>query len=69
MSDTTAIFLDYPTITPRVRASVPLAIHIVGCPIAPNEQLPRKDLISIDKLQAEGRMEELKIDLGWHFNT
>ena len=46
-----------------------MAIHIVGRPISPNEPISLKDLISIDKLKAEGRMEEMKLDLGWKFDT
>ena len=69
IDDTTTISLDDPKITPRARAAVPLAIHIVGRPISKKEPLPRNHLISIDKLKAEGRMEEVKIDLGWHFDT
>ena len=69
IDETTTISLDDPTITPRAQAAVPLAIHIVGRPVAPQEPIPRHDIISLDKLQAEGRMEELKTDLGWHFDT
>ena len=69
IDDTTTISLDDPDTTLRARAAVPLAIHIVGRPIAPNEPIPRMDLISIEKLKAEGRMEELKTDLGWRFDT
>jgi hypothetical protein len=69
IDDTTTISIDDPSITPRARAAVPLAIHIVGRPLAAKEPIPRQNLISIDKLQAEGRMEELKTDLGWHFDT
>ena len=34
-----------------------------------NEPISRKDLISIDKLKAKGMMEEIKINLGWTFDT
>ena len=46
-----------------------MAIHIIGRPISADEPISRHDLISIDKLKAEGRMEETKIDLGWQFDT
>ena len=46
-----------------------MAIHISGRPISPNEPISRQDLVSIDKLKAEGRMEEIKTDLGWRFDT
>ena len=65
----TTISLDNSAITPCTQAAVPLTIHIVGHPIIPNEPLSRKDFISIYKLQAEGRMEELKINVGWHFEN
>ena len=69
IDDTTTISIDDPSITPRAQAAVPMAIHIIGRPLAENEPIPRQDLISIDKLQAKGRMEEFKTDLGWHFDT
>ena len=50
-------------------SAVPLAIHILGRPVAPNEPIPRQDLICLKKLEAEGRLEEKKTVLGWNINT
>ena len=66
---TTIISIDDPSITSRAQAAVPLEIKIVERPLLANEPIPRQDLIYIEKLQAEGRMEVLKTYLGWHFET
>ena len=69
IDDTTTISLDEKLTRLRAQATVQLAIHIVGRPVFPNEPIPRQDLVSINKSIAEGRMEEIKIDLGWRFDT
>jgi hypothetical protein len=53
----------------RCAAAVPLAIHILGRPIAPNEPIPRDDLLSVKKTLGEGQMAETRIVLGWQFQT
>jgi len=53
----------------RVSKSIPLAIHSIARPLNPADSLPRKDIISLKKFSAEGRMEETKILLGWLVNT
>ncbi len=35
----------------------------------PSDPIPRKDIISMKKYKAEGRMEETKVVLGWLLNT
>jgi len=54
----------------RARCGVLLAMHVVARPIpSSTEQIPRLPLPSIQKLKAEGRLEETKTVLGWTINT
>jgi hypothetical protein len=57
---------DVPT---RVCRAIPLAIRTVARPASTQDIIPRKDIILLKKLQAEGRLEELKTVLGWVINT
>ena len=50
-------------------SAVLLAIHIVGRAFDKEDPLKRKDLVSFSKLQAEGRLEETKILLGWKLDS
>ena len=63
------ITLDYPIINPHAKPAVVLAIHIVGHPVTKDKPIQRKDLVSIDKIIAEGSMEEQKLDLGYRIDT
>ena len=53
----------------RANNAVPLAIYVVGRPLLPLEVIPRKDLISEEKLAAEAGQSEIKRNLGWNINT
>jgi hypothetical protein len=53
----------------RGAAAVPLAIHLIGRPIAESEPILRDELISMKKLIAEGGLEEIQTVLGWVLNT
>jgi hypothetical protein len=53
----------------RGAAAVPLAIHLIGRPMADSEPIPRDDLISLKKLIAEGGLKEVQTVLGWILNT
>jgi hypothetical protein len=57
---------DIPT---RVVRAIPLAIRTLARPASDQDIVPRKDIISIKKLKAEGRLEETKTILGWVINT
>jgi hypothetical protein len=46
-----------------------LAIHILFRPVDPNENIPREDCLSLDKLAEEGRLSEVLTILGWTINT
>jgi len=53
----------------RVARAIPLAIRTLARPLSSDDIIPRKDLISLKKLQAEGELSEVKIILGWEINT
>lgn len=46
-----------------------LAIHVLCWPLAPNEPIPRKDCLSLGKLEEEGTLSEHLTILGWQLNT
>jgi len=53
----------------RVMRVIPLAIRSLARPVSTQDSIPRKDIISLKKLKAEGGLEETKIVLGWLLNT
>ena len=53
----------------RVCQAIPLALWTIVRPASTQDIIPRKDIILLKKLQAEGRLEELKTVLGWVINT
>lgn len=53
----------------RSASAIPLDIHLVGWPVHANKPLECSDLVAMKKLLAEGRLEEVKILLGWLVNT
>jgi hypothetical protein len=69
IDDTIAITPDLPGNTERMIVAVPLVIRTLAHPIDPNDEIPRNDIISIKKFQAEARLEETKMVLGWILNT
>ena len=69
IDDTITVSLDGDDNNKRAEAAVPLAIHIVGRPVAKTEPIKRQDLLSLPKLEAEGRLEEIKNVLGWDIDT
>jgi len=69
IDDNIAITPDLNFNTSRVIRALPLAIHSVARPVEPTDDIPRVDIISTKKLQAEGTFEEVKIVLGWQLNT
>jgi hypothetical protein len=48
---------------------VPFILHLLGCPLSPNESLPRDDILSLKKLLAEATPMERQIILGWIIDT
>lgn len=71
IDDLINVFLDTPSNCARQPHIVPLAMHLTSRPHAGDEEepLPRRPILSIPKLIAEGRPEEIQIVLGWRLNT
>jgi hypothetical protein len=69
LDDTIGIAPDINNNVQRVCYAIPLAIHTLARPTHNNDTLPRRDIISVKKLLAEGKMEETKNVLRWMINT
>ena len=69
IDDTITVSLHSTINNSRASAAVPLAIHLMGRPLLPNEPIERSDLLCLRKLLAEGRLEEIKNTLGWDIDT
>jgi len=69
LDDMVAVGPDLPGNARRLEAAIPLAIHTICRPIMQPEPIPRKAIISTNKLKAEGAIEERKLLLGWLFDT
>ena len=53
----------------RAAKDVPLAMHIIGCPVHPNEPIPRDNLLCFRKLYGESQLAEIKTVTGWGIDT
>jgi hypothetical protein len=60
---------DNPENIKRGNSAATLALEILGRPNAEQEPLSRSHLVSLSKLIAEGRLEEIKVILGWALDT
>jgi hypothetical protein len=69
IDDNIVATLDLGQNTTRVIQAIPLGIHSLSRPVDQMDDLPRIDIISEKKLQAEGTFEEVKVVLGWVINT
>jgi hypothetical protein len=69
IDNTIGITPDFDENTTRVSQAIPLTIHSLARPLDQSDKLPRKDIISLKKYNAEGQMGETKIILGWLLNT
>jgi hypothetical protein len=69
IDDSIGIALDIDDNPRRVSYAIPLVIHSIARAEDPLDPIPRKDIISLKKLLAEGHMEETKCILGWIINT
>jgi len=49
--------------------AIPLAIRTIARPLVDSDVIPRKDIISLKKFEAKGRLEEVKKILDWIINT
>lgn len=55
--------------TERIKHAVPLALECVFKPTNPLDACPRNKIINMSKHEAEGRLEERKVILGWLIDT
>ena len=71
IDDLINVFIDNPANCARQPHVVPLAMHVTRRPHAGDneEPLPRRPKLSIPKLMAEGRPEEVQTVLGWTIDT
>lgn len=69
LDDMVAAGPDLPGNARRLEAAIPLSIHTICRPIMKSEPIPRKAIISANKLKAEGALEETKLLLGWLLDT
>ena len=71
IDDLIHVFWDTPSNVERLPHVVPLAMFVTSRPHAGDtyEPLPRRDILSLPKLKAEGAPAESQIILGWRVNT
>ena len=69
IDDTPTISIDDPPRLARARAAVLLAIHIVARQLSQKEHISREDIACIKKLLGKGALSEIKVILGWEFDT
>ena len=69
IDDLIHVFWDDPSNNARMPHAVPLAMFVTSRPHAgeASEPLPRRDILSLPKLKAEGAPAESQIVLGWRF--
>ncbi len=69
LDDIPPVCLDEGDNAERCAAAVPLALHLVGRSLDPEEPIPRDDLVSVTKTLGEGAMAEDKTITGWMLRT
>ena len=71
IDDLIHVFWDTPSNLERLPHVVPLAMFVTSRPHAGDvdEPLPRRDILSLPKLKAEGAPAESQVILGWRVNT
>jgi len=69
INDSIGVAPDLGDVPTWVILAIPLAIKMLARPSSAQDCIPRKDIISLKKLRAEGHLEETKIVLGWLINT
>ena len=64
------VFVGFPDVIKRHAASTMLTAHVLMRPSAGNkEPIPRKEIISLDKLHVKGMTKEEQTVLGWLIKT
>jgi hypothetical protein len=69
IDDSIGIAPDIASAPLRVMRAIPLAIRSLSRPNSVHDIVPRRDIISLKKLRAEGQLSEIKTVLGWVINT
>ena len=71
IDDLINVFLDTPQNCEKQPHTVPLAMHVTSRPHAgeENEPVPRRPILSLPKLLAEGSPAEIQTVLGWRIDT
>jgi hypothetical protein len=69
VDDLTTIVVSVNYWVKRARNAIALAIHTIFRPVNEKDPIDRDDVISIRKLLAEGKLEEVKVVLGWIIDT
>ena len=69
LDDMIQLFLATPANIQRCPSIVPLIVHVMTRPVAPDEPIRRKEMLEADKLTAEGAPAELQRVLGWMVDT
>jgi hypothetical protein len=64
IDDSIGVAPDIGDVPKRLLRAIPLAIRTLSRPLSPEDIIPRKDIISIKKLHAEGQLCETKTVLG-----
>ena len=64
LNDIIKVYLGLKDVIRKHAASTPLALHISTRPLASNEPVPRKETLSLLKLQAKGTSSKMMIVLG-----
>ena len=63
------VFVSLGDVIKRFAAATPLAFFASMRPIAKDEPVPRKETLSMSKLEAEGTPNEVMMVLGWETDT
>ena len=69
LDDIIKVYLGLKHIIWKHAASAPLALYVSMRPLAEDEPVPRKQPLSLPKLEAEGTPSEMMIVLGWWLDT
>ncbi len=69
IDDSIGVAPDIEDVPSRVVRAIPLAIRSFARLASDDDVIPRKDIISLKKLNAEGSLQESKTILGWVINS
>ena len=68
LDDIIKVYLGLKEVIEKHAASAPLALFVSMRPLFKKEHVPRKETLSLPKLQAEGTPSEMMVVLGWWFD-